>query len=404
MKRVQGKNVVGYVTIQITGKNLEVFFQTCANAKIPIWDVTRIDEYTCEAKVYLHSMSKVKQIAEHYNDEITQLNRSGLVHHMLNLWARKEIIISIVVSCLILFVLSNIVWKINITGVSVDVEKKIDEQLTAHGLYEGAWSYSFESLDIIQQKILNSVPELLYIGIEKKGTTYHVDAVEKLIVKEPEKKQNQHLVAAKNGIIKKMFIKEGQPVVNVHDFVKKGDRLVSGIIEEENMDENEENKLEEVENKTVSANGEVYANTWYEVNVTSSLKRNHHKLPGDKMIKHYLKVKDFYLPIWGFKKIPFEHYVIEKEEKKVKLLKWEIPLIISENTIYHQEDFTETRTVEEAKEQAINHVKNDLKLKLGTEAEILKYYVLHESEESGKVKLNLYISVLEDIATAQPIH
>src|SRR5690606_40984277 len=91
------------------------------------------------------------------------------------------------------------------------LEDKLEKQLASYGLYEGAWIYSHESLDIVQHQLLNDVPELLYVGIEKKGTTYTIDAVEKLVVKEEEELAPQHLIAGKNGIIQKMFIKKGSP-------------------------------------------------------------------------------------------------------------------------------------------------------------------------------------------------
>lgn len=404
MKRVQGKHIAGYVTVHVQGEDPELFFQTCANAYIPIWDVKKNSENHCEGKIYIHHVKKVKKMAETTTYHICFSNRKGSVHHLMQLWKQKEVVISILLCATILFLLAHIVWKVEITGVSVDLEKKIDEQLAAYGLYEGAWSYSMAPLDVIQQDILHAVPELLYIGIQKKGTTYYVDGVEKLIVKEEAPLPKRHLIAAKNGVIQKIFVREGISLVDVYDVVKKGDLLVSGIIRQKEEEETEEDEgKKEIKGKIVAADGEIYANTWYEVTVTSSLHTYHENLSGEKVSAYQLQIGSIRIPIWGFKKETFTETVTEVERKPLYFLKWQLPLQLIEQNIYNKETNVVTRTVEEAKKIAIQHVQEDLQLKLGNEARILKYNVLHETEENGKVKLNLYISVLENIATEKPI-
>lgn len=69
-----------------------------------------------------------------------------------------------------------------------------------------------------------------------------------------------------------------------------------------------------------------------------------------------------------------------------------------EQTIYEYNDQQLQRTLPETKEAVIKHVDNHLKTTLGQDTEILKYYVLHESVENGKVNMNIYLSVLENIA------
>jgi len=399
MRQIQGKNIVGYVTIQITGKQPEAFFQDCATMNIPVWDIYKMNTNQCEGKVYFLHVHKVTKLAKNSPYKLVIVNRKGSINYVTRLWKRKEILLSIILCSVVIFFMSNIIWKVNISGISTELEDKLNEHLTTYGLHEGAWIYSLESVDIIQQKILNEVPELLYIGIEKKGTTYHIDAVEKLIVKEEESKPDQHLIAAKNGIVQKMFLKKGVPTVNINDYVVQGDLLVSGTIEEEKeVDEEKSN-----EKKIISAEGKVYANTWYEVNVTSSLYHSKEKFSGEQIRKYMLNIGNIQLPIWGFKKIPFAHSFEETETKPLYFIKWELPISIVQRTIYDKEFFSDVKSEEEAKEIAIQQVKNDLQLKLGSDAKILKYYVLHETVDSGKVKLNLYISVLENIAKGKSI-
>src|SRR5699024_12526274 len=127
-----------------------------------------------------------------------------------------------------LFGLANIAWKMEISGVSEETELNIREKLEKEGLYEGAWTFNTLDIDLIQQHVLHEMPELMYIGIRKKGTTYNIDAIEKQQEKRIEDLPNRNLVASKNGEIDSIFVKKvvGKDVVN--DNVEKEDVYDSG--------------------------------------------------------------------------------------------------------------------------------------------------------------------------------
>src|SRR5699024_7602222 len=168
MKRIQGKNIVGYMTIYVNGKNREALFQLCAAAIIPVWDFKKQQQTACSGHIYLHHFKKVKAIAQNSHYDVKIKDQKGSIIQLMKLWKRKEVILSIILCSVIIFFLSNIIWKVEIEGVSTDVEKKLNNTLRAVGLYEGGWIFSLDTLDIVQQQVLNDVPELLYIGIEKK--------------------------------------------------------------------------------------------------------------------------------------------------------------------------------------------------------------------------------------------
>src|SRR5699024_2566414 len=116
----------------------------------------------------------------------------------------------------------------------------------------------------IQKMLVEDIPELLWVGVDQKGTTYFLEGVEKVIVEEEEAEGPRHLVATKKGVIKNMYVTEGIPQVSVNDYVEPGDILVSGIIngeEETGEDEDGENNKEL---EYVAAEGEITATTWYE--------------------------------------------------------------------------------------------------------------------------------------------
>ncbi len=402
MNRIQGSRIIGHVTLFVKGDKPERFFEFCVKKGIPVWNIKKQRTDLCIGTIYWHHLNQVKRHSEQLPYQLTITKPKGLAYKGLRLWHKREIILAILLCVGLVFVLSNIVWKLEVTGVTKEIDQKIREELKAYGLYKGAWVYNLEALDQIQHDLLHEIPDLLYIGIHKKGTTYHIDAVEKLIEKEEKPLPLQHLVASKAGVIQNVFIKNGVANIGVHDVVQKGDLLVSGMIKVKE-EEGGEGKEEEEEPILVAAEGKVYANTWYEVSVTSTLYPQMEKLTGKQSTKYALQVKGFAIPIWGFKDRDFGEVFIDTEQLKGNIFGYELPITVKKTTIYDKAAFTHIRTYEEAKQIAINHVMNDLTLQLGKDAEVLNYKVLHEAQDNGKVKLNLYISVLENIAKGKAI-
>lgn len=402
MKHIQGSFLTGYVTIIIKGNLPERFYQLCLNHNVSVWNVKKVAKDQCQANISLQDINIVDKLLEQTDYDMKVIHQKGVPFLYQRLIKRKEIMISLLLSVLLVVFLSNIIWKVNITGVSSDIEEKINKQLESYGVHPGSWIFTVDSPSVIQQKLLHDVPELLWIGIHRKGTGYFLEGVEKTMVKKEEVPGPRHLVATKKGVIQKMYVSKGLPKVNVNDFVKPGQVLVSGYMNSEENEQDEE-KDKEKEQNIVAAEGEIKAKTWYEVNVTIPLEEEYETLTGNRDYRYYLKIKNITLPIWGFMQPEFNEIHTELEETPISILKWESPISIVKSTLSEKETHKRERTKEEAIEAGIIQAKNELQLQLGVEAQILSEKVLHESFENGKVNLQLYITVLEEITKAEPI-
>src|SRR5699024_1005861 len=112
---------------------------------------------------------------------------------------------------------------------------------------------------------------------------------------------------------------------------------------------------------------------------------------------------DFVLPVWGFKQ-PYANYVKEEKSHALKIFNYTFPIKLKTKIYYEMTNNIQPGTKEKAKERAINHIESNLKRKEGKNSEVLYYKVLHERLDNSKVKMNLYVSVLEDIAQPKKIH
>src|SRR5690625_5601108 len=131
------------------------------------------------------------------------------------------------------------------------MEEKIYEQLESYGIHPGSWVKSLESSSSIQQRRSQDLPELVWVGVHRKGTNFQLEGVEKVIVKREKVQGPRHLVATKKGVIKSMYISKGLPKVKVNDYVEPGDMLVSGIIN----DKDEESSRSEEHTSELQSRG-----------------------------------------------------------------------------------------------------------------------------------------------------
>lgn len=393
MRHQQTKYIVGYTVIVIEGDSIEKVLQACINNGYPVWDVIREGKSVHRISIYRQHVTYMTNLIEYHEMKISKIKNKGGFQFLHYIKRKRTLFIALFICTTLLFLLMNTAWKIEVNGVSTDLEDKIKTQLADKGLYQGAWIKRLPPLEMIQEDLLHEVPELLYVGIRKQGVFYHIEAIEKKIEKPLQTSHAKQLVAKKSGIIEKMFISSGQSLVERNEFVEKGDILVSNEIETSESDEKKQRK-------TVPVKGKVYANTWYDIEVSVPLGSTHQRLTGEKTKKYRLQFKNYSFPIWGFGKPKFKQNMIHEDSKALQLWQWRLPISIIEEIRYEYTGELNQYKIKEAKEKALDHVKKSLKTNIGQDMEILEYYVLHEREESGKVKMNIYFSVLEDIATS----
>lgn len=408
MRQIQGKKIVGHVTFIVKGDNIETFLQLCVDRHIPMWDVKKGETGDfCEVKIYLHDKQKVIAVNESLNEQydLTFVDKRGCTAFVYYLWKQKHLLTAIIISIITLFIISNTVWSVNIKGVSKDIENKIKTELKDHGIYVGALQFKLGRLSTIQTTIVNDVPQLLWLGIEKKGTSFFVEGVEKKVAKQHEPTEPQHLVAKKNGVIEYMYVRRGVPLVNKYDYVKEGDLLVSGIINDNEQQSEEENEeKDQVEQILIRATGEVYANTWYEMDISIPLEVNSKTLTGNSKQYYTLKVGNKKLPLLRFKAPEYNSVYEEESVNDLAFFKWTLPLSIVNVQAYELKENVLQRTEKEAVQVGVKQAEEHLQLKLGKDAKILSKIILHEAVDNGKVRLNLYVSALENIAYEQKIN
>ena len=139
----------------------------------------------------------------------------------------------ILLFCISLFT-SGLVWDIRISGNEKIPDYVIEEVLSANGFSVGT---SWRSIDknAVEAEILTERSDIAWISVNRRGTVAYVEVIESENVGKIEQlaPQYSNIVAERDGVIEEITVKSGIAVVKVGDVVRKGDILISGVVENE---------------------------------------------------------------------------------------------------------------------------------------------------------------------------
>ena len=329
-----------------------------------------------------------KKISRRYKTKIIKYYGKRFIINYLN--TNKYMLISLFSSFLVLLLLTNTIFKININTNDEKLYNLINNSLKENNISIYKRKKSFKELKKIKDKILkNNEDSLEWIEIKEKGCIYNVELTARVKNKENNSDNNpKDIVASKDGLIKYITSSSGVKLKDVNDYVKKGEVLISG-----NIIKGEDTLITQVR-----AKGKVYAEVWYTVNITIPFNYVEYVETG-KVINHY------YLDIAGKKFTLIGKYdsnftmntkdlVLEKPYLFFKLYK-------ETKREYKYKEFNINEN--EAYKEALKRSENKIKSKLNDTEYIISKKVLKKEVFRSKMNIEVFFKVYENIGVTSNI-
>jgi len=339
------KWLYGMVSLEISGFGKERLINVCKKNNIELFDLTHNND-NIVFSVITKDYKKLNSYNEKIKTNIKILNKSGLPHFLYRYKKRKIFLLCFLMFVCSLFLLSNFIWNITITGnnsyTDIEIIKDVEQNYVKIGTPKSKINCSE-----LEKKLRNKYDKIAWISCELKGTNLIIN-VEETLSKEPVIKEKTpcNIIAYKDAIITDVIINNGQKIVNVGEEVKRNDILITGVV---NI-YNEYNELIET-NYTTSA-GTIYGIVEYSYYDVIEMQKSK-KIYTDNHKKSYsieLFNNVFMLPSGNIK---YDNYDIITENDKLKLFEhFYLPFSISKNT--YKEYTTQVVSLEEgdAKKQA----------------------------------------------------
>ena len=140
--------------------------------------------------------------------------------------------LGLVLFFVVLRVLSLFVWQINYYGQREYTKEMIRKEVTAMGVYTGMLRKNLDC-DSIERNLRECYENMSWVSAEEKGCVLNIKMKEGTAEKKKEEREITpcHLVAPCKGTVQSIVTKEGTAQVKKGMKVKKGDILISGIVE-----------------------------------------------------------------------------------------------------------------------------------------------------------------------------
>ncbi|MFC4618033.1 sporulation protein YqfD [Camelliibacillus cellulosilyticus] len=376
----------GHVRATIRGSRPESFINRCVRDGVEIWDIKRIDDNQMVCSIALRDAKRLKPILKATDCRIHFNRRIGWPFFLSRLLSRSGITIGIILCLIILFILSNMVWTIQVSGADPKLEHNIRVILKKMKVHVGAVEFFLPPIENIEAELSSRLHQVTWVGVSKDGTTYHIDVVQKELPKKEKITGPRDLIATKTATIRNIYVEKGQAAVESDEVVKPGQLLVSGTIGNED------------DPKFVSAKGKVIGETWYRSETKVPLHTEYQTFTGKTYVKKQLKLFNWHVPLWGWKKQPFNREEKEVVTKPFHFLFWDLPLAYKKVT--YRETRMADRTLDEkqAEQIGIESARRHLLENLPKDSKIVSQDIRDKTLKDGMLKLDVFYTVLEDIA------
>ena len=350
--------------ISIRGKNVKYILERIINLKIDLLNIDYIDNSNLNIIIYSKDYKKIKKIKTTYKIKI--INKYGLIHIKEILNTNKLLLILLNFSIIILFILSNIIFNIQVIHEDKNIRNIIYKELNNFNIKK----YKFKKnnkLKELKEYILNKYPnDIEWLEIESIGTSYIVRVKERKINIKKENTPIRNIVSLKNAIIRSVDIKKGVLVRDRGSYVKKGEVIIRSEI-----------KLNANVIEKINTEGTIYGEVWYKARIEYP----YHI----KEITNKKKMKALVFKFFNKEKILF------KDLKNYKILdKSILPISFKIQDIENYSVQEEVLTCSTASLNAIKYLKNKIK-------NIEELKILNTTCYYDKVSLEIFYTTIENI-------
>lgn len=379
----------GILTLQADGPFTERLLNICMHRNLLVTDVKRCGKDRVFFKTDVASFRQMHTPVHRTKTRIRIKKKSGLPFILKRFKKRTPAFAGLLIIICAIAYASTHVMGITVFGNTKTDTQTICAALSECGLKLGVKTSDIDN-DLVRNKMMNKLDNLAWIGINANGSRVYIEIIERLEKENGLDKDAAacNLIASKDGIIEKTEVRDGQTLVKNGSGVRKGDVLVSGIID------NPTNGF-----GFTKARGEVYAKTRYTKTREYKLSYTESIFTGKSKRKYNLKIMNLELPLYFNGRPPYQKFTASEDIKEYR-----VPVDIVPSVFIRKDEYLEyydeekTRTISEAVETGVSELTQELKQELPEGAAIKDQKISHTLTEHGGVEVTAELICSENIA------
>ena len=386
MKNIFLNKFENVVQISIKTQNLERLLNNIYKLNIDILNLEVLNYKEIKLEIYEKDLNKIRKIS--ILNKINIEKYKGIINIKNKLIFYRDFIISIIIGIIVLLLLTNIIFSIEIRHTDSELKQYIYEELNKNGIKKYQFKKSYNELEKIKTNIIkNNKDKIEWLEIKNVGTKYIVMVEERKINKENEKIKFQDIVATKDAVIKKIVAISGEKIKNVNEYVLKGETIISGSI-----------SLNDDVKGMTKADGMVYGEVWYKVHIEYPIVDVIKEETGNKKEAISINFLNKHIRLFIGKRYEYST-VTSKYLMKNNI----IPFSISKDTMYELKIIGGIYTEGEALLNARKYSKKKMEEFLDEDEYIISDKVLNYRVNSNTIYMDVFYKIYENITGIKEI-
>jgi similar to stage IV sporulation protein len=381
----------GYVKIEVRGNRLEGFMNAVAASRLMIWDAHLKTEGVAELTILLPDFFRLRPILKQTGCRMHVQKRNGFPFFLDKLGRRKFFAVGMLAFIVGLYMLSSIVWQVKVEGTVSLSNEEVLRVARGIGIKQYQWKFRLQQEAELARHLQRQLPDIAWVGVEIRGTQMIIRVVESTKPEQRPLVSPRNLIATKNAMITQVVAVKGKPLVSPNMYVRKGQVLISGYIGNE------------MNSQVVVANGSVHGIVWYTSRVEVPQTQYFKGYTGESFSRFYLVMGNRAIQLTGYGKKPYELLETHIDRKTLHWRQYGLPIGWLTETVMQVTHLNKPLTQEEAIRIGLEYSQADLLQRAGKDAKVVSQKILHQEAQNGKVYMDVYYEVEEQIAIEQPI-
>ncbi len=291
---------IGFVRFRIYSEFPERMINQLGKNEIAVWNIVKKENYI-EADMFKKDYLNIRSYKMKNRAKTKVITRHGLPFILKKYKARAGLLVGFLIFIFCILMFRNYIWNITVSGNEKIDSNSIVKALNDLGLKEGVQIKSVDTRKLPSQLKLK-LDGIAWATINIEGTVANVEITES-VKAEIEGKEPSNLIASQDGTVTMLLITGGTKKVKVNQTVRKGDLLVSGIVEYKNGSSH-----------FVRSTGQILARTNEKIIIEVPFEEEYIMRTGKVVTKSVLKTPFFNLPLF-LGDVNFQYEKVLKEEK-----------------------------------------------------------------------------------------
>ncbi|MBQ8408960.1 MAG: sporulation protein YqfD [Clostridia bacterium] len=228
--------LVGSVTVQATYGMVAALLNLCMYYCIPYTDFVTVEEGV-RLTFRSGAFRRLKHEAALRGIDFAVVKRRGLPALLERYRHRYGIAVGALIAVAMIFLSSRLVWDVRVTGNERITSSEVRALLYEYGFGVGSYIPSVNT-DRLENRILMDSEQISWISVNIIGTVAEVQIREidgEKTADDEAVKKPANLIASKAGVVEEVRIFQGRVMVGSGTYVEKGDLLVSGLYDSEQV-------------------------------------------------------------------------------------------------------------------------------------------------------------------------